>query len=433
MDEEQQIILRMLKEGKISVEEADALLGALGEQRAQDEAAESGAAEVPSAPHTRGDTPAAVKVELGGLREEIQEIIGDILKSVPKEVTKGMKFGLRGFRGARRHGFFDLIQGLRGLEESQTELTVTEAMSAGETLEVRNAWGDVQVQPAAGTVMDLTARVRVWGATAEEAHRVASRLAAETRRVGSVVVVTIPRMEGWRVRADLKIGVPSGVNVTLAEAKGDVQARGLTGSVRVGVASGDVEVTDHEGPVDIEVKSGDLTVRQIGGDVTVDVKSGDVEVAQVRGALRGRVLSGDIDVADTAGLALDVVNGDLGAAGVSGDVRIETKSGDIELRRIRSAAVRVRAVSGDIEADLEEFSAGEIQVETVSGDIEVALPAGARVTVDASVRSGEIECTLPLQDARRDRRTLQGVLNAPGGRVTLHALSGDIEIREHRG
>ncbi|HEY3247621.1 MAG TPA: DUF4097 family beta strand repeat-containing protein [bacterium] len=431
MDEEQQIILRMLKEGKISIEEADALLGALGEQRAQDEAEASAGPEVPAA-HIAADIPAGPRAELGGLREEIQTIIGDILKTVPKEVTKGMRLGLRGVRGPRRHGFFDLLQGLRGLEEGQSELIVTETLGAGETLEVRNAWGDVQLQPAPGDVMTLAAQVRVWGATADEAQRVASRLTAETRRVGSVVVITIPRMEGWRVRADLKIDVPSGVNVTLVEAKGDVQARGLSGSLRVGVAAGDVEVTDHQGPVDIDVKSGDLTVHQIDGDVAVDVKSGDVEVAQVRG-LRGRISSGDVDVTDAAGLVLDVLNGDLGVSGVNGDVRIETKSGDIQLRRVRSTAVRVRAVSGDVEADLEEFSTGDVQIETVSGDIEVALPATARVTVDASVRSGKIECTLPLQDARRHRRTLQGVLNAPDGRVTLHALSGDIEIREHRG
>lgn len=391
MDEERQMILRMLKEGKVSVEEADALLEALGERRAEEDQEEHEVPEALDVPRVKAEAKLP-KVELSGLRAEISKVISEIMESVPREIVKGIK---EGAGPPWRRGFSDFLHGLSGLAEGTAEFRLVDSMQPGESLEIRNAWGDVDMSPGSGDTMELTGVARVWGTTSEEARRMAQGLDVRSRRHGSSVIVEVPRLEGWRVRVDLKVAVPSGVNVRLGEAKGDLRATGLTGDLQMRIASGDLQVENHRGEIDLEVKSGDLALREIEGNVHLDVKSGDVTAAKVMGA-----------------------------------VGAETKSGDIDLRELQSDSVHVRAISGDVAVGPVRFAAGEISVDTVSGDIEIALPPDTQATIEASVRSGEIDCTLPLKDRSGDRRTLRGVFNAPGGRVTLHALSGDIDIRE---
>lgn len=428
MDDERQMILRMLKEGKISLEEADALLQALAE-------AGTGAGEPAGEPSRQAppepEEPAGARrpqSEWIGLKDELQGIITDILKTVPREVIHGIRMGTEPLR---RGAFVELVQGLHGLPEEEREISAGEAMAAGEALAIRNRWGDVRLHAAPDGRMHMTARVRVWASTADAAEQTAETLRIAPRRSGPTVFLDVPRSEGVRVRADLEIAVPQGVAVTLNEARGDLRSAGLGGPLRVEIAAGDVLVTEHDGPVDIDVKSGDLTFRRIAGDAQVDVKSGDVVAADVRGRLGGRVLHGDVEVDGSGPVRLDVINGDVTLRRISGDIMVETKSGDIEAEGIEGASVRARAISGDVA--VRGAVQGALEIDTVSGDIHVALPAQMRATIDAGTRSGEVACRLPLQDRQGNRRSLHGVLNGPGATIRLQAVSGDIDIGEDSG
>lgn len=428
MDDERQMILRMLKEGKISLEEADALLQALADAGAGAEQP-SGAPsrQVPPEPEEPGRARRP-RSEWGGLKDEIQGIIADILKTVPREVIHGIRIGTEPLR---RGAFVELVQGLHGLPEEDREISAEEAMGAGDTLAISNRWGDVRLQAAQDGRMRMRARVRVWASTAEAAERTAGTIGITPRRSESTVFLEVPRPEGARLRADLEIVVPRGVAVTVDESKGDLRATGLGGSLRAEIASGDVNVTEHDGAIAVGVKSGDLTLRRVTGDAQVDIKSGDILAADVRGRISGRVLSGDVEVDGSGPVRLDVINGDISLRRVTGDVAVETKSGDIEVEGVESSTVRVRAISGDV------VVRGAVQealhVDTVSGDIHVALPPQARATIDAATRSGEVECRLPLQDRQGSRRSLHGVLNGPGATIRLQALSGDVDIGEYTG
>lgn len=433
MDDERQMILRMLKEGKISLEEADALLQALaetgGEGRAEAEpSAGAGARPAPQAPPGPEEPgwTRTVRSEWSGLKDEIQGIIADMLKTVPQEVIHGIRMGTEPLR---RGAFVELVQGLHGLPEADREISAEEPMDAGDTLAIRNRWGDVRLHAASDGRMRMTARVRVWAPTTEAAERTAGAIDITPHRVGSTVSLDVPRPEGARLRADLEIAVPQGVAVTVHAAKGDLRAAGLDGALRVEIASGDIQVTEHNGAVAVDVKSSDLTLRRITGDVRVDVKSGDVQLAEVRGRITGRVVSGDVEVDASGAAQLDVINGDVSLRRTTGDVAVETKSGDIDVEGVDGPAVRIRAISGDV--TVRGAVRDTLQVDTLSGDILVALPPQTRATIDATTRSGEVGCRLPLVDRQETRRSLHGVLNGPGATVRLQALSGDIDIGEY--
>lgn len=379
MDEEREMVLRMLKEGKITVEEADALLQELVEQRSEDEG--GGSATAP---------PPASSLGAPDVREELRTVFQDLMDSIPKDVVRELKHA----REAFRPGFLNVVRGLRGLAEGRAETTAEEAMRAGDQVVLSNAWGDVALVASPDERLRLRAVKRVWAETAEEAQREADALLVEVRRQGTSIEISVPRpMRRYqRSRVDFHLAVPVDVNVRVEVAKGDVEAEALRGKIDLRIARGDVKVRGHEGAAELDVVSGDIQLGTIRGDVRLDVRSGDTAAREVSGAMRGRIIHGDVAIQEVGDLSLDVIHGDVAANRVTGSVDVETKS----------------------------------------GDITIALPASAHATIDASTRSGSIHSALALQQTTGDRRSLRGILNAPGATVRLSATSGDIEIRESR-
>ncbi|MGB7926413.1 MAG: DUF4097 family beta strand repeat-containing protein [Pyrinomonadaceae bacterium] len=64
----------------------------------------------------------------------------------------------------------------------------------------------------------------------------------------------------------------------LSSASGDIEARDVTGNVRINTASGDVLVQNVTGRVDASTASGRMNVRGVAGTVTANSASGDVDV-----------------------------------------------------------------------------------------------------------------------------------------------------------
>jgi DUF4097 and DUF4098 domain-containing protein YvlB len=428
MNEEREMVLRMLKEGKISVEEADALLQALAEET-------GGPAEEPGEATARAGVD--VRVELGDLIKEITE-------SVPREVIHELR-ELRHLKDLKqlgrikdikefKHGWRGILNAIQGLAEGQAEETADLTMGPEDTLEIANAWGDVRLRRSADARLRMKARKRVWSSTREEAQRLAEGLRVGPRREGSRVVVGASMVMEARRRIDLEIDVPAGVAVTVEVAKGDVRAEGLDGLVQMQVARGDVQVADQPERLVLSIASGDVTVKRAGSDVSLDIKSGDVTAIDVRGKLTGRILNGDIECQRCAAVALDVLSGDVSVADTEGDIELEVRNGDLDITRARGRSVRPRTLSGDVHVTVAALpEGGTLSVETMRGDIDVSLPADSRATIDAATMSGDVACALSLQDRSSDRgtmrrRVVRGVLNAPGALVTLRTTSGDIRI-----
>jgi DUF4097 and DUF4098 domain-containing protein YvlB/polyhydroxyalkanoate synthesis regulator phasin len=414
MDEEREMVLRMLKEGKITVEEADALLQELADQRMDDEGG-SGTAPPPTGPS-----------EIPDVREELRTVFQDLMESIPKDVVRELKQAKEAFRP----GFLHAIRGLRGLAEGRAETAAEEPMHAGDQVVLSNVWGDVVLAASPDDRLRMRAAKRVWAQTAEEAQRGAEDLVIEVQRRGTSLEITVlrPMLPHRRSRVDFHVAVPAGVNVRLDVAKGDVECESLRGKIDVRIARGDVKIRDQDGSAALDVISGDLQLAAVSGDVRFDVRSGDIAIRDLRGALRGRIIHGDVAVNQVTDVSLDIVHGDVALNHARGDIEVETKSGDIALAGVHAHQARIRTLSGDVSVSVEELNEGSLTMETMSGDIKLSLPAAARATIEAATRTGSVQSRLPLQDTASDRRSLRGIFNGPGATVRLSAVSGDIEI-----
>jgi hypothetical protein len=417
MSQESEIVLRMLKEGKISVEEADALLKALDDEGADTNPPTTSGSQTPLPPRP----PEGV-----GARGEWRELVDELTASIPREILRET----RRFRSAWGPGLSHMVEGLWGLVEGEAETTIDESMASGEELMVRNARGDVRLSASEDAQVHVKARKRVWAPTAAEASRLAEELSIGLRRTGMTMRLDVPRVLERPVRVDLEIMVPSQVSVKLELAKGDVETLRLQGTLTAQISKGDVQVREHLGAVEVAVAKGNVRMSDVAEDAEIDVKHGEVTVAKVRGRVKVETAHGDIDVNDCAGLALAAIHGDISVAGATDEVLVEGNHGRIDLRDIRARRIEVRTRHGDVALELTDFpEQATILAGTVRGNVDLSLPSNARTAIEASVRAGHIRCQVPLLNRIEERGSLRGTFNGPGGQVRLRTTSGDIDIR----
>jgi DUF4097 and DUF4098 domain-containing protein YvlB len=145
-----------------------------------------------------------------------------------------------------------------------------------------------------------------------------------------------------------------------------------------------------------------LSIKSVSGDVEVAgweednvslnysggmVKSHEHEEDE---GVRVRSVSGDIEarMPQTGHLDVETVSGDVTVDGVAGRVGIKTVSGDISVEGA-TEGVRAFSVSGDLEL---RHIAGELGVETRSGDVDLT-PAG-QFSGSLSTKSGDVTLAL---------------------------------------
>jgi hypothetical protein len=196
--------------------------------------------------------------------------------------------------------------------------------------------------------------------------------------------ISVRHPSRWRMRgrsSRLVANVPTGTDVEIDSASGEVRLVGRLGVVRVRTASGEIEIGDAA-RVDISTASGTCSCGDVAGEATVSSVSGDCTLRHVGGRLDVSMTSGDLRV--------ERCDGDLLVSTASGDVRVGHCDGS------------------------------DISVRSISGDVRVGLPAGIRVEAQISTLSGR--ATLPdaaPTSTLGDRRPV---------RLQLKTVSGDVRV-----
>ena len=419
MSDERLRVLRMLREGRISVEEADALLEALDEAEASrpDERAGPAAAwprQGEGSGRFRASWP--VGADLG---ERIGETVREALRRARPGLTaaRATREALRALRAElRREGIraSELVRDLSNFSTAHSDVDLAAPLGDGGRVRVANPRGDLTVRETVAREVRVHARLQVWApgeAAPDLLHGI--RLEVAPRGQDAVVEVHTPGLEGrhGRVRVDLVVEVPAGAPVEAVVGIGDVQVRGAA-ACEARVKQGDVTLEDIGGPLQASVLSGTLSARRLAGGATLQVLRGDVEVTEAAGAV-----------------VLEVTSGDVAVRRLRGDLDASVRHGDLEVSADEAQRARLRVVSGDVALDLARLrEPGEVTVEVVHGDVEAAL-GDAAGTVEAEVRSGDLAVEFPLEEVRRSRGRVEGRLGRGQGTLAFRITAGDLHLR----
>jgi len=252
-------------------------------------------------------------------------------------------------------------------------------------LRVRNVSGETNIHVGDAGQVQVVARKRVKGGSADRAKRLLENVEVRIEQRGNDIFVEphlyeqerswLEMFRGKRFRVDFDITVPRECAVDAQTVSGDMEVQGTRGPMRVESVSGDVSIGDAQGPM--RVKS----------------VSGDVEVTDYVGILEGSAVSGDVSIRG----------------------------------RVRSC--ELHTVSGDISVDLDPDPSGrESRLKTISGDVEIGLIA-ASCTCDYHTASGDLECDEPARIIREGRKDRMVIIGEGAGRLHVKTVSGDLTIK----
>lgn len=274
-------------------------------------------------------------------------------------------------RQGRERGPGARDRGDRGPEFTEI-FTKTIRLGRSGRLELDNLSGDVEVTGVSGDDVKITATKRVHAANESAGRGALNAIEIEVVDRAGVVSISAGPTRGRfsSGEIDYVITVPTGTNLSLKTASGDVSVKNITGDLVVNSLSGDVVVGDaRPRAIEIELVSGDVSLEKVDSE-RLHVKS----------------VSGDI-----------VLTGKLAK---TGRYDISTHSGDIQV--------------------IPEGNAGfDLDAATFSGD----------VTSDFALRLGGTRTNLsPTDRGSRRNNNIRGTINDGGASLTLHTFSGDILI-----
>ncbi|HUX21423.1 MAG TPA: DUF4097 family beta strand repeat-containing protein [Spirochaetia bacterium] len=388
MNEERLKVLKMLKEGRITMEEAELLLDALGEGGSRSEDPERGAGE-----KSRGSSEDRHAGE-GGPRQGFegwkgfpQGLFNFDWKLDPKIFQTGLRDAMKGFEQsmkdfAQDFGKQDFAGGFKeffGRSSAQATKSFRAPGQGAVKVAINNRWGDMRINGGDSQEVTGTATVTAWGSDSEAAAEIAENVQISHYREGETIVIhsELPDSSGrGRYRVDLDLTVPRELALSVKGMSGDLAVSSMTMGVEAANLSGDVIIQGSSGVMSVESKSGDIEL-----------------------------------------------------LGCEGEVRVHSLSGDIELERVSSVMVRAHAVSGDVLAEIRPDGPAEIDLQTTSGSVSLRVPADCGVEFAAETASGDISCLLPADISEKSTGRLVGTVNGGGAKARLQTKSGDISLK----
>jgi hypothetical protein len=200
---------------------------------------------------------------------------------------------------------------------------------------------------------------------------------------------------------DITISLPTGSDLRVDLAAGNVAATGRLGSCLVHTGGGTIRLGDT-GALDARSGSGDIVVGHVTGDATIATPAGHTQIASA---------TGDVAIRNgSTGPRIGRVGGDLRVRAGHGRIEAESVHGRVDARTAHGAVVIGVAAGPDID------------LKTSHGDLEVGIPDGRSVWLDLDTTYGRVDSEfLPTAEAPAGTRAAVRVV----GRTSY----GDIRIR----
>jgi DUF4097 and DUF4098 domain-containing protein YvlB len=370
MSEERMAILRMLSEGKISVDEASRLLEAVGDGPLAGQGAQESRDERRQ-PRDFGEFFEDIGEEVRRAVSSVHE--GDIGDTVRKEVDKAM----RTVRG------MDLGNVVNEVVD-QVKVVVSEAVDGASNREIidrEEDWifddaaivalqaetgnGNIVFQPGTGTAVKVYAHTKIKAHTSEQAEAFAEQVVVHAECTGERVRIykehpKPPR--GVNVTINYKIEGPRHLDLDLCTVNGNATASGSEGKVTAQTTNGNVALDGSRGQVQLRTQNGNiramlLELRYEGlftnanGNIEVHLVEGEAPLTATStngnidlrlpvdfsGVLDARTTNGRVRAAADLGVMGTVkrtlVEGPIGAGGDT-QVRVHTLNGNVSVGRL---------------------------------------------------------------------------------------------------
>ena len=451
MSEESILILNMLREGKITAEQADSLLRAVRETGAASGSPPPPPFAPPPPPPPHVPDPAAM-ASMQAKLAELQGKLGDLQGKLGAAQTAKAAGQAAAFAGKVMDHLHkpdldlgkinkavdEAMRGLNSLKNDALRTAKTAARQAGQEAkraarEGRKAMkfefnfdlggeashsdppANTSGQPEAGETSEATF---TWTG--------ADRLVLENKH-GRVTVIGVERSENSAHAVVTKTawaGSEADARVVLQQVFLTNQVE--NGRCKIGVAAPQ-DARDRL-TVDYEIR----VPRQV--PLEVSTSHGAVSVQGASSALTARTASGEVSVtqpwaADGGETRVSSASGGVRVAGWNvpgGSLLVETTSADIEAERLTGLTISLSSRSGDVLVQRAQVT-GTATFESASGDVRVSDSGGGTRAL-ARTQSGSAEVTnLRAEQVHVETISGDAALRDVAGALTVKTVSGDVE------
>lgn len=245
---------------------------------------------------------------------------------------------------------------------------------------VANPAGEVLVEASADGQVRLSSLVRVYHAGAAAPANPEAEAQALGHMAGGTLKVSVKAPAPFpyrRLRVLLRLEVPAGIPLAVANQEGDVIIR------------------DAAGDLEVEQRNGDLVLEKASSGVRLRLSNGTARIKGVAGEAEIRAQRAKVFLQDAAAVSLDGRHSEFVVRGVGGRAAVELAYGRLDLDgagrleaksrhgRIRAAHVRDGvAVTGEYAPVVLEDVAGDVRVSSRSGHIDLRRVSGSGVVVE---------------------------------------------------
>ena len=420
-------ILKMVAEGKITVEEGESLLQTL---------------DIPDEPNQDSEEPSPSE----GEQESFVELQSASAES-PKDQGR-LSLGFRRVlgnstrnieRGARRHR-------RRGnsvhYEEPRAQMSLETAEKFDLAVDSRH--GDIEVKSWARNSLQIDYQITVWAEDEETAKEIASEIEIgiepkkdDSDRATRVSIATdypeewgLWRNSGPRARVDYWLIVPQQTNLELHNRHGDVSGGDLRGTTTIGNRHGNVSLRALEGDLNVDAHHGAVEADSIQGNVCFKGTHGNAKFGKVGGNFAGDYHHGYLELDEVGGdLTLKHRHGDAVVHSVGGVILVDKHYGKIELGGVRDT-FQINAHHADPHLDVVAPLSGDCIIKGHHGQVELIAPADTFASIQASTHRGSISSEFE-GDLTKGKRGAQFIAtpNTDGANLQVTNHHGKIDFR----
>lgn len=376
-ENERLAILRLLAEGKITVEEADRRLRAIGDEAGNE--------------RNLGRDAAALAEEVGAeVRRAIRSVqASEIGRTVSAEVTRAAGSVQRLDLGRLVSEIVAQVKAAiaEAAGGASDQRVVTEerfSVEAGDVrlVQVEGANGNLEIRGGPGETVAVTATKRVKAGTQGAAEAFAAEVLVAVIQDGERIRVGHQHPEpphGVHVQVDYAVECPARLGAEVSTQNGNLKVAGLAGGVTASTSNGNAALEGCSGQLEVKSRNGNVAIK------TADLK-GDGQLTTTNGNVSAEVIAGQ---------------GHLTAVTTNGNVSVQLPGGEVP-----------------------------VSARTTNGNVEIRLPAEFCGRVEARTGHGRIHTDFPLASVESEGKgELVGQIGDAGGAaLELQTVTGNLRL-----
>jgi hypothetical protein len=214
------------------------------------------------------------------------------------------------------------------------------------TLMIKAGAGDLDISPAAGATILVTAKIEIGGNSQEQGKATVGKYVEITLDAHSTRATLNARMldtlflflKRFNGIIHLSVAVPAGMTVEVEKTGGNLYMNNCANPAVLNVTGTEVSVSRHRASLNLTARGAKSVINVVSGSVTVDHGAKDLEISGVSGSVTVKDGDGDIRISGISG-TVNVIDaaGAIVIENVGGKVTVENSgSGKVDITGAQS-------------------------------------------------------------------------------------------------